>query len=117
MSNGAAEPLVAVASIDSRSIVGSPGPALVPPVILITHPPTVPLYETQVSVAQAAPIKTGMDAPLESLSSTVAIAFEAKPAANSGVAASATAVRSFLFMTLSQLSNLYSRAARALPIY
>jgi hypothetical protein len=37
-----------------------------------------------------------VDAPLVSSSSTVAIAFEPNPAANSGAAASATAVRNFL---------------------
>jgi hypothetical protein len=39
-----------------------------------------------------------VDAPLVSLSSTVAIAFEANPAANSGTAAKASAVRSFRFI-------------------
>src|SRR6202008_416984 len=88
ISNGGAEPLL-VASIELRSMVGFPGPSLRPVVRFIVHAPTDPLYETQFPVTQP-PTKTPVsDAPLLSSSSTVAIAFETKPAANSGAAASA----------------------------
>jgi hypothetical protein len=90
-------------------MVGLPGPELVPFVRLISHAPTVPLYETQVSVAQGAPIiMPELNAPLVSWSSTVAIACEANPEVNRGAAASATAVRSFLFIILSQKDQVFT---------
>jgi hypothetical protein len=78
-------------------MVGFPGPSLMPVVRLIVHPPTVPENKTQLPVPQGVPVKTPeSDAPLLRSSWTVAIAFEANPAANSGAAASTTGVRSFL---------------------
>jgi hypothetical protein len=84
-------------------MVGSPGPALKPDVRFTVHAPTGPLNETQLPVGQGAPNKRPVvDPPLVSSSSTPAIAFEAKPAANSGAAASAIVVRSFLVIVLSR---------------
>src|SRR5215475_1565376 len=114
-SNGAALALL-VASNELRSMIGFTGPLLKPVVKLIFQSPTGPLNVTQVSVPQGAPSKTPVvAAPLESLSSTVATAFEANPAVNNGAAASVAAIRSFRSMMLSQKDQIcFRRAASAL---
>ncbi len=78
-------------------MIGIPGPVVHPVVRLIFLPPRPRVRDTGLGAARRSQAKTPVvDNPLVSSSSIVAIAFEANPAANSGAAASATAVRSFL---------------------
>jgi hypothetical protein len=97
MINGAAAPLV-VALIELRSIAEIPGPLLRPLVKLMLHAPTT--KPAGVETAPPAPIKMGLQAPLQSWSSMFAIAVDANPAANSGPAASATRARTFLLIAV-----------------
>src|SRR5215472_1602103 len=95
MVNGAA-PVVAVASTVLRSMLVVPGPRLTPFGVLMFHCPTAPTKLTM----PPAPNVVMVVPPLLSWSAMVAIAFDANPAASNGPAASAIAVRTFLFISL-----------------
>ena len=78
-----------VALSELRSMIGAPGPSLWPVAELTVHNPTDPVKVAMLQLTpQDPPTMTPVSAaPLLSSSSTVAIAFDANPAASSGTAA------------------------------